>query len=99
MKSYGRESSKIYQKKSYVILKVSNGFIVLNTKKGFDKGHTHISNYNMAKTLIDCSLNNKVPKTRNKYLLESLVRISTDKNYINMIKNLGDRDDRNTTRR
>lgn len=82
--------SKIYERKSYIIIKVNNGFIVYNTNKVFDNGHTHLHNYNMCKTLIDCSINKKFPKTRNHYLLESLIRISDDEVFCTKVRELID---------
>lgn len=42
-------SKKIYERKEYAIYKVKHGYIVHNTKKNFEEGHTHIHNYNKAK--------------------------------------------------
>ncbi len=79
--------NKIYRSKQYVILKVKNGYIVQNTKKNFEEGHTHVRNYNLAKKMIYWSKNNELPNTRNKYILESLYRISNDYKYREELKN------------
>lgn len=79
----------IYRKRNYNIYKVGRGnFIVHNTNKKFEKGHTHINNYNAAKTVIYMSTNNIVPEHLSKYLIESIIRISTDKKYIEQLKAL-----------
>lgn len=80
----------IYTRKNYKIYKVNKGeFIVHNTNKSFNQGHTHINNFNTAKYLISMSLNSLVPKKKlSNYLLESIQRISTDKLYIIKIENL-----------
>lgn len=79
----------IYRRKNYNIYKAGKGnFIVHNTNKKFEKGHTHINNYNAAKTVISMSLNKTVPCHLSKYLIESIVRISTDENYIKQLKAL-----------
>lgn len=81
---------KIYQRKEYAIYKVNNGFIIHNIKKDFEIGHTHLKSFNTCKLLIDCSINNKLPKTRNHYLLRSLIRISNDNKFKIRVENLID---------
>lgn len=81
-------SDVIYRNREFMIIKKYTGYIVINTKKDFKKGHTHIKNYNMAKTLINLAKNNKIPKSNNKYILDSLIRISNDKKYINKLEDL-----------
>lgn len=81
-------AKKIYSRKEYIILRMKKGYIVYNQNKCFDKGHTHIRSYNVAKTIIDNCINRKRPKTNNIYLLESHVRIATDEKYINEIEEL-----------
>lgn len=77
----------IYRRKNYNIYKIGrDNFIVHNTRKKFEKGHTHINNYNAAKTIISMSINNIVPKNLSKYLIESIIRISTDEQYIEKLK-------------
>lgn len=78
----------IYRKKNYNIYRVGNGFIVHNTDKPFKSGHTHISNYNAAKTIINFSYHKSIPNHLSKYLLQSIIRISTDEKYINRIQDL-----------
>lgn len=79
--------NKIYRRKEYIIFRVKNGFVVQNTKKEFSEGHTHIKNYNMAKKLIDFAIKKEMPKnTKNTYILESLYRISNDKDYKEKLK-------------
>lgn len=77
----------IYRRKNYNIYKMGkNNFIVHNTNKKFEEGHTHINNYNAAKTVISMSLNNTIPDHLSKYLIESIIRISTNKDYIEQLK-------------
>ena len=75
----------IYSKKQFNIYNAGKGYIVHNTDKPFVNGHTHISNYNTAKFIIDLCLNNSKPNHLSKYLLVSLTRISTNDKYINDI--------------
>lgn len=65
-----------------------NGFIVHNTKKDFEKGHTHINNFNTAKYVTYMALYKRLPKSGHlsNYLIESVIRISDDNEYINKMK-------------
>ena len=64
------------------------GFIVHNINKEFQEGHTHINNYNTAKYIIKVALHKSLPNTKSIYIIDSLIRISNDINYINALKNL-----------
>lgn len=79
---------KIYSRKEYIILAVKKGYVVYNTTGPFEKSHTHLRSFNMAKTIIDNCINKKTPKTNNLYLLESHIRISNDDKYKKMIEEL-----------
>lgn len=81
-------SDVIYRKKEYIIIRKHSGYIIINTQKDFKEGHTHIKNYNMAKTLINLVKNNKLPKSNNLYILDSLIRLSANKNYIKELEKL-----------
>lgn len=81
-------SRKIYQRKEYSIYRVQYGFIIHNTKKRFQEGHTHVYNFHKAKSLIDLAINKKVPQKSNKWEMESLIRISKDVEYIEKLKRI-----------
>lgn len=81
-------AKKVYSRKEYIILAVKKGYVVYNTTGPFEKSHTHLRSFSMAKTVIDNCIRKKMPKTRNLYLLSSHIRISTDDKYINMIEEL-----------
>ena len=82
--------NKIYEKKEFMIFQVKEGYIVYNTKKSFQEGHTHLKHFEAAKTAIDLVLNKKVPKSTDGYYLTSLIRLSDDESYINKITELID---------
>lgn len=81
-------AEKIYERKEYIILKVKKGYIVYNTKKKFENGHTHIQSFEMSKTIIDNSIRKKRPKTNNLYLIESHIRISNDSKYKQVLEEI-----------
>ena len=79
--------ARIYKKKYFNLYSNQEGYIIHNTHKDFQKGHTHINNYNTAKFLINLALYKTVPdKNMSKYLYQSLIRISSDQTYINKIR-------------
>ena len=82
----------VYSKKHYKIYRVvGNDYIVYNTRKEFKTGHTHIHNYNTAKYILHLSLHSSIPKKHiNLYLLQSIIRISTNKTYVQSIQKLID---------
>jgi hypothetical protein len=80
--------NKIYEKKEFIIFHIKGGYIAYNRKKDFQEGHTHLRNFNSAKTAIDLVSKQKVPKSTDKYYLTSLMRLSNDEKYIKKIKEL-----------
>lgn len=81
-------AEKIYERKEYIILKVKRGYIVYNTKKEFEHGHTHLQSFEMSKTIIDNSIKKKRPKTNNIYLIESHIRVTNDSKYKQVLEEL-----------
>ncbi|WP_234121729.1 hypothetical protein [Clostridium hydrogenum] len=79
---------QVYQKNQYKIYRVGNGFIVHNSNYDFVSKHTHIKSFKQAKNLIYFVTNKKVPRWVSFYYLESLIRISDDKNYIKRVNKL-----------
>lgn len=80
--------SKVYEKKEFMIFPIKKGYVVYNSKKDFSDGHTHLKNFNSAKSAIDLVVNKKIPKSTNFYYLTSLIRIAQDKDYIDKIQEL-----------
>jgi len=78
----------IYSKRHFVIFRSYNGFIVYNTKKSFNDGHTHLNSFNSAKYIIALALNGKVPNDLDRYRLVSLMRITDSLEYKGRIERL-----------
>lgn len=77
--------NQIYQNRQFKIYKTLEGYIVHNSHKPFEQGHTHILNFNTAKYIVYLSVHKVIPKRLNNYLLVSLIRISEDSNYSGLI--------------
>lgn len=72
----------IYQHNQYAIQEVftyqKKGYILFNTKKEFQDGHTHLNNLKSAKYLIMLAEKQKLPLDLDLYRLESLIRVLED---------------------
>lgn len=78
---------RIYKFKQFqVYSNYHNGFIIHNTLKPFSDGHTHLNNFDTAKFLIKLSFHKRVPNHLSLYLIDSLIRISTDQHYIKSLE-------------
>jgi len=84
--------NQIYKKDEFIITPFYKGnrqeFMVVNTKKIFKDGHTHLKSFKMAKYLISLVHSKKINSGLSLYLLTSLTRLSQDEDYINNITNL-----------
>ena len=65
-----------------------NGYIIHNTHKPFESGHTHLNNFDTAKYIIKLAYYHSVPKHLSIYLIDSLIRISSDEGYIKQLNEL-----------
>lgn len=86
-------SNCIYCKKNYKIIQMSkNNYLIINTDKSFENGHTHIYNYNVAKIIVYCCIKGEFPKyikhlDKDERTLTSIIRICSNK-YIRKFKDL-----------
>ena len=80
--------NQVYSKNEFVIISMDTNFIVINKKKPFKEGHTHIENFKTAKYLIDMVIHQRMPYHLPIYLLISLQRLSDDAHYIERIEGL-----------
>lgn len=85
-----REVPKFNRKSNFDIRKVQSrtrtGYIVVNKNKKFKDGHTHLKNHKLCKLAIHYVENEKIPKNKNIYFLSSLIRLSTNKRYIDQVE-------------
>ena len=73
--------NQVYSKNEYIIIRMNRGFIVINKRKPFAEGHTHIKTFKTAKYLVDLAIHNSMPYNLSLYLLMSLTRISDNETY------------------
>lgn len=70
------------------ITKKGDGYLVVNTNKPFKEGHTHVNRHDVAEILCKLAYREQMPKSKSKWLIESLIRISHDMDYVNRLKTL-----------
>lgn len=79
----------VYSKGGYKILSVGSDYIAVNSEKGaFKEAHTHLKNFKQAMYVINMVSHKRVPRHLSDYLLVSLIRISNDESYREMIEEL-----------
>lgn len=76
--------NQLYKKDEYIVFPVEDALIVCNTRKVFENGHTHLKRMDIAKLLISLAIEKKLPK--NPHLVDNLIRITDDKEYIEQLK-------------
>lgn len=76
-----RDVKTVYQRGTFAVQEVKDGYIVWNLEKDFQDGHTHITDLDTAKRLISLSIHKEVPKKLRRYLRLSLIRLSSDSDY------------------
>lgn len=79
---------KVFQRKEYSIYRAKQGYIIHNTNKRFEEGHSHVASFKKAKSLIDLAMRKKLPNTPRKWELESLMRITNNNTYYNKLRDL-----------
>lgn len=83
-------SRQIYQNRQFKIyVRKVNGkdeYIVHNTKKSFENGHTHITDFSTAKYLTHLINHKIVPKHISYYLYNSIKRLCSDKEYLHKLR-------------
>ncbi len=80
--------NQVYSKNEFIIIQVSRGYIIVNRRKKFGEGHTHIRTFKTAKYLVDLALHYSMPYNLSPYLLTSLTRITESEIYKQKILDL-----------
>ena len=80
-------SRKIFQRKEYSIYQAGDGYVVHNTNKRFENGHTHVSNFYKAKILVILAIKRQIDDKLTKHDIESLIRLTNDNRYRNQLIN------------
>lgn len=78
---YKRKNFKIY-----ATMSSKNEYLIVNINKPFHEGHSHVNDYKLAKYIIDLAVNYKIPNKNKTFIIDSLIRLSSDKNYIKKLK-------------
>lgn len=79
---------QIYHDSNFKVYKSGNDYILHNIHKEFWEGHTHVQKYDTCMVMIKLLERKQLPKSRSKYFIESLIRVSSDRKYTRKILKL-----------
>lgn len=87
------QQNKLWKK--VINIELISGYRIEQTKDGYrvtrndvSDAHTHLKSLSGSRNAIKYVVEKKIPRNTNTYYLESLIRLSDDKLYINKIKEL-----------
>lgn len=80
----------IYQKGQYIVWEACGGYVVYNTDKPFQKGHTHLKSYKRVKEVICCMLDERFPLHYSNYFLVSMKRLSNSRLFTRRLQEIHD---------
>ena len=75
-------SAYIYRYGQFAVRKtLDGGFVVVNIKSSYEH-HSHVKNIQAGKSLCKLADKHKLPKNRDLYFIESLIRLTNNKKYL-----------------
>ena len=75
-----------FQRKNYIVFEAKGGYVIYNKAKSFEYAHTHIQSLSTAISIVKNIISRTPPKTTSIRLLESYLRVSSDKEYNKIIR-------------
>lgn len=80
----------VYRYDQFIVRKTTDGeFVVVNTKSSYDC-HSHVKTVQAGKALCKLAAKHKLPKNKDLYFIESLIRLTNNKKYLCELKKLRD---------
>lgn len=77
-----KDNDVVYRFKSFKVIKKYNHFLIINTRKPFKDGHTHVEgDLDTCIAIIKTVYNEEEPMSRNIHFLTSLMRLSSNRKY------------------
>jgi hypothetical protein len=77
-----KDNNVVYRFKSFKVIKKYNHFLIINTRKPFEDGHTHVEgDLDTCIAIIKTVYNEEEPMSRNIHFLTSLMRLSSNRKY------------------
>lgn len=78
----------VYRYEQFVLKKTLDGyFVVVNINSKYEN-HSHVKSFKTGKALCKLAAKRKLPKKKDSYFIESLIRLTNNKKYINELNNL-----------
>ena len=79
---------RIFTRREFVVFKIDDYFLLVNTNKPFDFGHTHLRSFNACISIIKLIEKKQLPNSKSRHFMESILRVCDDKVYSEKIKQL-----------
>lgn len=80
----------VYRYDQFIVRKTTDGeFVVVNTKSSYEC-HSHVKTVQAGKALCKLAAKHKLPKNKDLYFIESLIRLTNNKKYLCELKKLRD---------
>lgn len=76
----------LFARGSLILVRKRRGFLVINTKKRFEEGHTHVRNEYIGRVIVDNVHKRVIPKSRNIETVISHIRVTKDKKYLSQLE-------------
>lgn len=68
------------------MFKIDDNFLLINTNKPFNFGHTHLRSFNSCISIIKLIERKQLPKSKSRHFMESILRVCDDKIYSEKIR-------------
>lgn len=81
---------RVFNRREFIVFKIGDNFLLVNTNKPFNSGHTHLKSFNSCISIIKLIEKKQLPKSKSRYFMESILRVCDDKIYCEKIRLLKD---------
>jgi hypothetical protein len=79
---------RVFTRREFVVFKIDDNFLLINTNKPFDLGHTHLRSFNACISIIKLIERKQLPKSKSRHFMESILRVCDDNLYSEKIRQL-----------
>lgn len=80
--------SYIYRYENFAIKETCDGdYVVVNVNSSYDK-HSHVKSVKIGKIICKLASKKKLPRSKDIYFINSLIRISSNREYIRRLENV-----------
>lgn len=80
-------SKIIYRYEQFVIKDTEDGLVVVNNNGNYEH-HSHVKHFEAGRAICKLAAKRKLPKSKDPYFINALIRVSKNKKYIRELENL-----------